>query len=44
MTPLPGREGLGVGVAAGDHKECLWNCSASPTPTPNPPFQGEEFK
>jgi error-prone DNA polymerase len=39
-SPLPNREGQGVGVAEGDHKGTLWNCSASPTPTPNPSLLG----
>jgi hypothetical protein len=44
MFPLPDGEGLGVGFANGDHKESLWNCSALPTPTPDPSLTGRGVK
>lgn len=40
LAPLPAREGPGVGRAAGNHKESVWNCSASPIPTPSPSLAG----
>ncbi len=39
-VPLPGREGLGVGIGEADHRESLWNRSPLATPTPSSSLLG----